>query len=100
MGTRTKHRGIGDSPTAMEGLDREHHALLNAKEAALLLRRSRSWLYSHLSEVPHLRLPGGGAPLFDRETLIEWARGRIVVPTTQREPEARLREGREGEEGA
>jgi len=72
---------ISSSPNPQAWLtqDDDQPEFLTPEEAGELLRHSRSWVYLHRNELPHVLLPGGGM-LFLRTTLLEWAEKRVVWP--------------------
>lgn len=64
--------------------------LLTLAEAALFLRKSKSWLYQNRS-IPRYRPPGSRSFLYDQAELLAWVKGRGV---TEQRP-ARSEEGAE-----
>ncbi|MEN6499448.1 MAG: helix-turn-helix domain-containing protein [Rectinema sp.] len=63
----------------------EETEFLNVNEAASLLHYSPKYLRKlvFLRQVPYLKLKSGRI-LFDRDRLIEWARGGAVEPISER----------------
>jgi hypothetical protein len=61
--------------TAKQILDAPDTAsLATAADVARFLRKSRSWVYQHQAELPHLRI--GAALRFDLQEVRAWALGQ------------------------
>lgn len=79
--TDDTRRSVGNR--AGQGIDDETVSfpdLLSPAEAAAYLRRSPSWIYMYLNDLPHVRLRGTGKVLLPRKELEEWVRQQIVWP--------------------
>jgi hypothetical protein len=66
----------GEDDLSPDGVDSRHwpSSLMTLSEAAVFLRRSKSWVYQNLGVVPHHTVPGMRGHWFDRTELLTWVK--------------------------
>jgi hypothetical protein len=78
----------GEEHLPPDDVDPRHwpSSLMTLSEAAVFLRRSRSWVYQNLSVVPHHTVPGMRGHWFDRTELLTWVKSGGTMNATQQGP--------------